>query len=164
MIKTVYTAFALGLFMLSTSCNFKKEEKILTKEIAFTKEAEIQVKKASNDSILAELDIEIAETEYETQTGLMYRKGMEKNQGMFFVFHRETMKSFYMKNTEFPLDIIFANKDFEVVNIQKNTVPFSKTSLSSGAPAQYVLEVNAGLTDRWNLAPGDKIYFKRIDK
>ena len=74
------------------------------------------------------------------------------------------MKSFYMKNTEFPLDIIFVNKNFEVVNIQKNTVPFSKTSLSSGAPAQYVLEVNAGLSDQWNLEPGDKIYFERINK
>lgn len=162
--KNIITAFSLGLILSLNSCDFKKEEKVLTQEIKFSKEAEIQVKKASNDSLLTRLDIEIAESEYETQTGLMYRKGMENNQGMFFIFDRESMKSFYMKNTEFPLDIIFVNKNFEVVNIQKNTVPFSKTSLSSGAPAQYVLEVNAGLSDQWNLEPGDKIYFERINK
>lgn len=161
--KNIFPAFALGLIISLTSCNSKKEDKVLTREIQFTKEAQIDLKKASNDSLLAHLDIEIAESEYETQTGLMYRKGMENQQGMFFIFADESRKSFYMKNTEFPLDIIYINKDFEVVNIHKNTVPFSKTTLPSGAPAQYVLEVNAGLSDQWKLAPGDKVVFKRLD-
>ena len=102
------------------------------------------------------------ESEYETQTGLMYRKGMEDKQGMLFIFDRENIKNFYMKNTEFPLDIIYINKDLQVVNVHQNTVPYSRTSLSSGVPAQYVLEVNAGLTEKWNLAPGDKIVFERL--
>lgn len=161
--KHVIPALALGLTLSLTSCNSKKENKVLTREITFTKEAQIDLKKASNDSLLAHLDIEIAETDYETQTGLMYRKGMENQQGMFFIFENESRKSFYMKNTEFPLDIIYINKDFEIVNIYKNAVPFSKTSLPSGAPAQYVLEVNAGLSDQWKLEPGDKVVFERLD-
>ncbi len=160
--KIKISALVLGLMITFASCNSKKEDKVLTKEITFTKEAEIAIKRASNDSLVAHLDIEIAESDYETQTGLMYRKGMDDEQGMFFLFDNESMKSFYMKNTEFPLDIIFVNRNFEIVNIHQNTVPFSKTSLSSGAPAKYVLEVNAGLTDRWKLEPGDKIIFERL--
>ncbi len=58
----------------------KKE--VLTKEIKFTKEGKLSLKKGESDSIIAQLDIEFAEGEYETQTGLMYRTGMEQTQGM----------------------------------------------------------------------------------
>lgn len=160
--KKIINVVALGLLITFTSCNSKKEDKVLTREISFTKEGVLELKKASNDSTLVSLDIEIAESEYETQTGLMYRKGMEDNQGMLFIFDGENIKNFYMKNTEFPLDIIYINKNLKVVNVHQNTVPFSKNSLSSGVPVQYVLEVNAGLTEKWNLAPGDKIVFERL--
>ena len=160
--KKIISVVALGLLITFTSCNSKKEDKVLTREISFTKEGELELKKASNDSTLVSLDIEIAESEYETQTGLMYRKGMEDKQGMLFIFDRENIKNFYMKNTEFPLDIIYINKDLQVVNVHQNTVPYSRTSLSSGVPAQYVLEVNAGLTKKWNLAPGDIVVFERL--
>lgn len=160
--KKIISVVALGLLITFTSCNSKKEDKVLTREISFTKEGVLELKKASNDSTLVSLDIEIAESEYETQTGLMYRKGMEDKQGMLFIFDRENIKNFYMKNTEFPLDIIYINKDLQVVNVHQNTVPYSRTSLSSGVPAQYVLEVNAGLTKKWNLAPGDIVVFERL--
>ena len=161
MSKKIISAFALGLLIATASCNTKKEEKVLTREISFTKEGTLELIKAENDSTLVSLDIEIAESEYETQTGLMYRKTMENKQGMLFIFDHENIKNFYMKNTEIPLDIIFINKDKRVVNVHQNTVPFSKTSLSSGVPTQYVLEVNAGLTKKWNLAPGDLVSFER---
>lgn len=160
--KYVISALALGFLWAGGGCNSKKEEKVLTREIRFTKEGELQLKKALNDSVVANLDIELAENDYETRTGLMYRKGMEEDQAMFFVFPGESRKSFYMKNTEFPLDIIFINKDLKVVNIHKNTVPYNDTPLASGAPAQYVLEVNAGLTDTWGLEPGDVVTYDRL--
>ena len=64
-----------------------------------------------------------------------------------------------MKNTEFALDIIFINSDHEIVSIQKNAKPFDKSSLPSDAPAKYVLEINAGLSDQWGLEVGDLIEF-----
>ena len=117
--------------------------------------------KAENDSVLATIDIEIAESEYETQTGLMYRKSMEKDRGMLFVFEDETRKSFYMKNTVFPLDIIYIDGGLKVVSIQKNAQPYNDASLPSEGPAKYVLEVNAGLSDQWGLQKGDIISFER---
>lgn len=145
------------------SCK-EKTQTVLTKEVTFTKEGELLIKKAVNDSLLAKLDIEIADDEYQTETGLMYRKSMEDRQAMLFVFKDEIKRSFYMKNTEFALDIIFINRALKVVSIQKNARPLDYTSLPSAAPALLVLEVNAGLTDQWNLLPGDKIEWNSIPK
>jgi len=151
-----------ALTLFPVACNESKENKTLTREVLFKKEGELKLLKKDSDSILAEIEIEIAQGEYETQTGLMYRKSMRQDRGMLFIFPNETMRSFYMKNTEFPLDIIFINKDREVVNIQKNAKPLDPTSLPSSGPVKYVLEVNEGLSDTWGLQPGDLISWKEL--
>lgn len=135
------------------------ETKSLTKEITFKKEGELQLLKKGNDSIIASLDIEIADDEYQTQTGLMYRNSLGKDQGMLFVFKDMQRRSFYMKNTKIPLDIIYFNSEKEIVSIQKNAKPMDETSLPSEAASQYVLEVNAGLSDVWKLENGDRIRY-----
>lgn len=138
-------------------CEEKKETKVLTKEISFTREGVLSIKKAENDSVVARLNIEIADDEYQIQTGLMYRTSMAENQAMFFIFPDEAIRSFYMKNTDIPLDIIFINSEGKIVNIQKNTRPLDETSIPSEAPTKYVLEVNAGLSDRWGITKGDAV-------
>lgn len=138
------------------------ENKNLTKEISFTKEGELTLLKGDNDSIIATLDIEIADDDYSTQTGLMYRQSMAENQAMLFVFNDSKQRSFYMKNTEIPLDIIYINSNKEIVSFQKNAKSFDETSLPSEAVSQYVLEINTGLSDKWNLEKGDKIQFTKI--
>ncbi len=137
------------------------ENKSLTKEISFTKEGELTLLKAENDSIISTIDIEIADDEYSTQTGLMYRHSMAENQGMLFVFNDSRQRSFYMKNTEIPLDIIYLNSDKVIVSFQKNAKSFDETSLPSEVASQYVLEINAGLSDKWKLKKGDKIQFTK---
>ena len=129
----------------------------ISKEINFSKEGELTLRKTKSDSVFKTLDIEIAQTDYETQTGLMYRKSMEEHQGMLFIFQEELPRSFYMKNTEFSLDIIYINKKKKVVSIKKNTIPYDKNSLPSGKPVLYVLEIKAGLSDRWGIENGDSV-------
>jgi uncharacterized membrane protein (UPF0127 family) len=111
--------------------------------------------------VITTLDIEIADSEYETQTGLMYRSAMEEDQGMLFIFPSEAMHAFYMKNTEFPLDLIFIKADHSIASFQENTTPYSEASLSSKVAVQYVLEVNAGSVQQWGLEIGDKIDFTK---
>ncbi|GGI58207.1 DUF192 domain-containing protein [Winogradskyella haliclonae] len=142
-----------------TACNNSKKNISKSSEITFTKEGTLQLKKASNDSVIKTLDIEIADDEYQTQTGLMYRNSMKESQGMLFIFPNEISRSFYMKNTRIPLDIIYISADSTIVSFQKNAKPFDETSLPSNAPAKYVLEINAGLSDAWNIEIGDKIKF-----
>ena len=147
-------------FFLSAvqSCDQQVKKSIsITKEINFSKEGELTLRKTKSDSVFKTLDIEIAQTDYETQTGLMYRKSMEEHQGMLFIFQEELPRSFYMKNTEFSLDIIYINKKKKVVSIKKNTIPYDKNSLPSGESVLYVLEIKAGLSDRWGIENGDSV-------
>ena len=156
--KVIVLLLSIALTSAVYSCKNKtSEQKSITKEVSFTKEGELTLKKAETDSIIATLDIEIADDEYQTQTGLMYLKSMGDNQGMLFIFEAEQPRSFYMKNTEFSIDIIYINSNKEIVSIQKNAKPFDLTSLPSEGAAQYVLEVNAGLSDTWGLEKGDVV-------
>ncbi len=129
----------------------------------FKKEGVLKIKKADSDSIIKTLDIEIADNEYETQTGLMYRTKLETNQGMLFIFPDVDFRSFYMKNTKIPLDIIYIDEAKTIVSVQKNAKPFDETSLPSDAPAKYVLEINGGLSDAWQLSVGDRISFEVLE-
>jgi uncharacterized membrane protein (UPF0127 family) len=64
-----------------------------------------------------------------------------------------------MRNTFIPLDMLFIDSSKQVITIRKNTRPLSDTSYSSTGPAQYVLEVNAGFTDKYGIKEGDIISF-----
>ncbi|MFS4456094.1 DUF192 domain-containing protein [Maribacter sp. 2304DJ31-5] len=149
--------------LVSQSCKEETKKIIKTEPIGFTKEGSLTIKKAETDSIVITLDIEIAQTDYETETGLMYRKGMETDQGMLFIFPDVAMHSFYMKNTEFPLDIIFIDDQQKIASFQENAEPFNEEGLSSKVPVKYVLEVNSGLVQKWSLAIGDTVEYKKID-
>ena len=83
---------------------------------------------------------------------------------MLFVFDDVTERYFYMKNTKIALDLIYINEDKAIVSFQKNAKPFDETSLPSNALAKYVLEVNAGLVDIWELSVGDSIDYNEISK
>ncbi|PSG91765.1 DUF192 domain-containing protein [Aurantibacter aestuarii] len=155
--------FRIVFFCLLIVCFSCKEEQKQSsapqQDIGFTKEGELQLLKKDTDSLIASLNIEFAKSDYETQTGLMYRKSMNPNEGMLFIFKDEQPRSFYMKNTLIPLDIIYLNKDKAVVSIQKNAKPLDESSLPSEQPAMYVLEVNAGLSEVWKISNGDYIVF-----
>ncbi len=158
LISAAIVASLFSFYNCKNSTN--SENKSLTKEVTFKKEGELSLLKAETDSVIATLDIEIADDEYQTQTGLMYRHSMPENEAMLFIFPDEQTRAFYMKNTEFSLDIIYLDSEKKIVNIQKNAKPFDETSLPSEAASMYVLEVNGGLADKWNLQKGDRIQFR----
>lgn len=160
--KNLISSF-LGLVLLLFSLSGCKEDQkpIDTTPIAFAKEGELQVLKADTDSVIASLDIELALTDYEIQTGLMYRNSMEEKEGMLFVFQDEAPHSFYMKNTLIALDILFIDNSLRIVNIHRNATPLSEAGIPSSGPVQYVLEINAGLSDRWGLSAGDRIRYEK---
>lgn len=160
--KSVYRIATVALTLLiASSCKDDKNTVIKEKvEVSFKKEGILQLKEADSDSIIQTLDIEIADNEYETQTGLMYRTTLGVNQGMLFIFPDVSYRSFYMKNTKIPLDIIYIAEDKTIVSFQKNAKPLDESSLPSDAPAKYVLEINGGLSEEWQLEVGDRIDFE----
>ncbi|MER3373357.1 MAG: DUF192 domain-containing protein [Allomuricauda sp.] len=158
--RKVFILVLVSFFVL-ISCKTESKREIKTETVAFKKEGDLSILKVGTDSIISNFDIEIADTDYETQTGLMYRSSMEKNQGMLFIFPNEAMHSFYMKNTEFPLDIIYIDGNQKIASFQKNAQPYDESGLTSKVPIKYVLEVNAGLSDEMGLQVGDSISFTR---
>lgn len=156
-----YLIATIICFTSLVSCKHEDKKVIKTEPVGFTKEGELNISRAETDSLLVKMDVEIAESDYETQTGLMYRKGMENNQGMLFIFSDVAMHSFYMKNTEFPLDIIYIDENLKIASIHKNAEPLNEDGISSQVPVQYVLEINGGLTDTWGIKVGDKIAYTR---
>jgi len=146
---------AVVFFVLKNVSNSSKPE---VEYYKFKKEGELTITDSLGNSKI-KIDLEIADTEYERQLGLMNRDTMEETQGMLFKFPEERFQSFWMRNTLIPLDIIFINKDKEIVTIHKNTKVLSTQSYPSSAPSIYVLEVNGGFTDRHNIQEGNKIFW-----
>ncbi len=107
--------------------------------------------------------IEIADTTQEQALGLMFRDEMPADQGMLFVFPNEAPRSFWMKNTRIPLDIMYFDEDLIMVSISANTKPCKVKqcpSYPSIAAAKYVLELNAGTAAKLGVGPGDRLTVK----
>ena len=98
------------------------------------------------------ITFELADTREEIETGLMYRKFMPDSVGMLFKFPTMQMRSFWMRNTNISLDIIYVKNDFIIENIETQAQPFSEYSLPSTGPAQYVIEVNGGYALKHGIA------------
>lgn len=101
--------------------------------------------------------VEMATTEEEKTTGLMYRKELADGKGMLFDFTPEQEVSMWMKNTFISLDMIFIRADGRILRIAENTEPQSTRIISSGGPAKGVLEVIAGTARKYGIAPGDRV-------
>jgi hypothetical protein len=99
--------------------------------------------------------VEVAATPEQQAKGLMHRDSMAQNHGMLFVFPDDAERSFWMKNTMIPLDIIFIRADGKIHHIHDNAIPEDLTSITSRGPVAAVLEINAGLSEKLGIKPGD---------
>ena len=105
-------------------------------------------------------EIELAFRKKTRTQGLMFRRSLDKNEGMFFVFKRSRQQSFYMKNCLVDLDILFIRHDGVIANIETMKAPIADEPLSyyhSEGPTKYALELPAGTARRLQLQPGQKI-------
>ena len=100
--------------------------------------------------------VEVASTTAEQQKGLMFRTAMGPDEGMIFPNNPPQVRSFWMKNTVIPLDIIYIGPDRRVLNIVSGE-PYSTTSLPSAGPVINVLELVAGRSEQLGIKPGDLV-------
>ena len=109
--------------------------------------------------------LEIAATPEDLARGLMERESLDADAGMLFVFSSEFTLSFWMKNTLIPLDILYLDMAGVIVDIQtmhpQPGVPDTElTRYPSAAPAQYAVEINAGLAAEHGFEVGDQPLFR----
>jgi len=119
--------------------------------------AELQTLEIATKSGVQVFSVEVATTEEEKRTGLMYRKELPDGRGMLFDFSPEQEVSMWMKNTFIPLDMIFIRADGRILRIAEDTVPQSTKIIPSRGLAKGVLEVIAGTAKKYGIAPGDRV-------
>ncbi len=111
--------------------------------------------------VKTKIDIQIADNDYDRELGLMFRKSMQENRGMLFIFPKEDIQNFWMHNTYIPLDMIFVNAKNKIITIQNADKTLSDQTYSSIKPAKYVIEVNLGFSKKYGLKVGDKITWSK---
>ncbi|MDI6896471.1 DUF192 domain-containing protein [Methanocella conradii] len=110
--------------------------------------------------VVTTIPVEVADTPEEQEKGLMYRTHMDDDEGMLFIFSEDATRHFWMKDTPIPLDMVFVNSDYRIVDINYNATPKSEDVYTSKAICRYVIEVNGGFCREHCIGVGDqaKIY------
>jgi hypothetical protein len=106
--------------------------------------------------------VELATTPEDRARGLMFRKHLDDDRGMLFIFEEENVYPFWMKNTFIPLDILWINSKKEIVFIHRDAQPCRMDPcpvINPGKKALYVLELKEGSSDKIGLVEGDKVLF-----
>lgn len=108
--------------------------------------------------------LEIAKDAKTRERGLSYRESLDQDNGLLFLFDRADRYSFWMKDMHFSIDIIYINND-TVVHVFENVPPPTSTTqtlptYTPDSAADKVLEINAGLSEKYGIKKGDKVEFK----
>jgi len=107
----------------------------------------------------ATVAVEVVSSAEDRQRGLMYRKHLEPDAGMLFMFEQPQQLTFWMHNTLVPLDMIFITADWKVLGVVENATPLTDAPRSVAGLSQYVLEVNAGYGRRHGFGPGTAVHY-----
>lgn len=154
---------ALCLLLGLAACSDDRDAlPVLRTEIPFDREGTLDFLRPDG-SVIATIDIEIAETDSAQARGLMDRRSLPPRSGMLFVNETAEPRSFWMKSTPMPLDILFIGADSQVVNIAHRTRPYSEAFIESDGPAQFVLELRAGVADQLGLDETTRLRWRRTD-
>ncbi|HEY4521530.1 MAG TPA: DUF192 domain-containing protein [Candidatus Paceibacterota bacterium] len=153
MIKRGFTILMVVFFTLFLSVVFNKSS------IPFL---ESSVQKVFDNTVVRvagkEIKVELADTEEKRTKGLSGIKKLQENSGMLFIFEIPAEYHFWMKDMRFPLDIIWIGENKKIVAISENIFPETyPASFSPSEPVKYVLEVNAGWTNKNGVRVGEFI-------
>ena len=116
----------------------------------------------SDDGKSHAFTVEVAATEQQQDTGLMFRPTVPAGTGMLFPWPQPQVSDMWMKNTIAPLDMVFIGADGTVKAIAEDTVPYSLRDISSGVPVLATLELAAGVTAALDINVGDRVIAKQF--
>lgn len=104
------------------------------------------------------IEVSVANTEEERRQGLSGIESLDELEGKLFIFDEEGFYGIWMRDMRFPIDILFVNNEFEIIEIVRNVSPdtFPKT-FTSDEPARFVLEMNAFFADSFKIKEGDRV-------
>ncbi|MDR1836908.1 MAG: DUF192 domain-containing protein [Treponema sp.] len=136
------------LFCVLTSCS---SQKLTVRELPIERDGQC----------IAVVRAEIAQTFEERSQGLMYRTRLPDGEGMLFVFERDEVLSFWMKDTYIPLSIAYIASDGRIIDI-KDMYPYDTNSVTSSRSVRYALEVPQGWFFSAGVQTGDVVRLTEI--
>jgi uncharacterized membrane protein (UPF0127 family) len=139
--KGLLTAALSALLFVGGACGVKTLE---TRELT--------IRRADGKTIT--LQAEVARSDEEKQQGLMHRKSLADGWGMLFVFDRDQIMSFWMKNTLIPLSIAYIKSDGSILEIW-DMRPLDESPIRSSRGVRYALEAPQGWFERMGIGAGD---------
>mgnify|MGYP001181125145 CR=1 FL=1 len=89
----------------------------------------------------------------------MFRQSLEEDHGMLFSYNDDGIRNMWMKNTYIPLDVIFLDENYKVLGYVQNTKPLSLKNISINEHSRYVVEVNAGTVEKYNIRENEYLKF-----
>ena len=108
------------------------------------------------------IEVEIADTAESRAQGLSGRTSLPENSGLLFIFTESSQPGFWMKEMNFPIDIIWLDESWKIVDLTIEARPEKYPEIYlPRSPVHYVLEVNAGFISAHNLKIGDPARFTR---
>lgn len=108
--------------------------------------------------------VEVAADDASRARGLMFRRSLDPDRGMIFVFPNSEEHVFWMRNTLIALDMIFLDDTRAVVGVVANATPQTDTPRTVGKPSRYVLEVGAGEAAAHAVGPGTRVAFVDVER
>ncbi len=106
--------------------------------------------------------VEIAASEAEQNKGLMFRRSLDADKGMLFIYKDDKVRYMWMKNTYISLDMLFIKADGQIYHIHQDAEPFSEETISSQGPGRAVLELPAGTVERLSIKNGDYVLHRSV--
>jgi uncharacterized membrane protein (UPF0127 family) len=149
-ISRVISILCIGLFL--SGQNFDDSDL----DAAFEKDLLVIV---ASEHACYVFDIYLAMTPEQQSRGLMYVRHMPDFTGMLFIYRQPRVLSMWMKNTYIPLDMLFIRADGSIANIETHTETLSLEPIRAIEPLNFVLELNAGITERLAIDTDSRVHF-----
>ncbi len=102
--------------------------------------------------------VEIADDDAERSQGLMFVREMARDRGMLFLWDQPGRRTFWMRNTYIPLDMLFIGPDGVIRHLHHRAQPLSDDTIDGGTGVSAVLEINGGLSRRYGIREGDQVW------
>jgi uncharacterized membrane protein (UPF0127 family) len=108
-------------------------------------------------------DVYLAVTDAQRSRGLMHVRYLPSTTGMLFIYEHADCLSMWLRKTYIPLDMVFVRADGSVSSIVKDTEPMSLRSIVAAEPVKFVLELNAGITQKLFIDENSRLILETVD-
>lgn len=165
-IAALFFILSMGFACVAQTGLSQKKEIYKVEEGDFLPPLENDIVISTDDGDRFKFEVELAVSGREQEKGLMFRENLADDAGMLFLFRGLDKRTFWMKNTLIPLDIIFLEADGTIQHIHSMAEPQSMALITSGERCKAVLELKGGVTDRLGIKKGDVVhhtYFRNLN-